>query len=76
MVVWPKARQPGEARETGQALGSNPVPIIVPCHRILAAGNKIGGFSAPGGARTKRRLLVMEGVSVDPPPPAQRAFAF
>jgi methylated-DNA-[protein]-cysteine S-methyltransferase len=70
------AGHPGEARETGQALGSNPVPIIVPCHRILAAGNKIGGFSAPGGARTKRRLLAMEGVSVDPPPPAQRAFAF
>jgi methylated-DNA-[protein]-cysteine S-methyltransferase len=57
-------------------LGANPVPIVVPCHRILAAGGKIGGFSAPGGSRTKERLLALEGVHVGPPPPAQSGFAF
>lgn len=49
------------AREVGQALGQNPMPIIIPCHRVLAAGGKIGGFSAPGGADTKLRLLAIEG---------------
>jgi methylated-DNA-[protein]-cysteine S-methyltransferase len=71
-----RAGHPGMARETGQALGSNPVPLVVPCHRILAAGGKIGGFSAPGGAATKERLLEMEGVHVGPPPPAQASFGF
>lgn len=70
------AGHPGEARDTGQALGSNPMPIIVPCHRIVAAGGKIGGFSAPGGSRTKEKLLALEGVHVGPPPPAQAAFGF
>jgi len=70
------AGHPGEARDTGQALGSNPVPIVVPCHRILAAGGKIGGFSAPGGSRTKEKLLALEGVQVGPPPPTQTAFGF
>jgi methylated-DNA-[protein]-cysteine S-methyltransferase len=49
------------ARDVGQALGENPFPIIVPCHRVLAAGGKTGGFSAPGGAATKLRLLAIEG---------------
>ncbi|HEX4411113.1 MAG TPA: methylated-DNA--[protein]-cysteine S-methyltransferase [Xanthobacteraceae bacterium] len=49
------------ARDVGQAMGQNPVPIIVPCHRVLAAGGKMGGFSAPGGAKTKLRLLEIEG---------------
>jgi methylated-DNA-[protein]-cysteine S-methyltransferase len=66
----------GRAQDTGQALGRNPVPIVVPCHRILAAGNRIGGFSAPGGSATKERLLEMEGVHLGPPPPAQQSFAF
>jgi methylated-DNA-[protein]-cysteine S-methyltransferase len=66
----------GRAQDTGQALGRNPVPIVVPCHRILAAGNKIGGFSAPGGSAAKERLLEMEGVHLGPPPSAQRSFAF
>lgn len=51
---------PEAARVVGQALGQNPIPVIVPCHRVLAAGGKIGGFSAPGGAMTKRRLLAIE----------------
>lgn len=49
------------ARAVGQALGRNPFAIVVPCHRVLAAGGAIGGFSAAGGAVTKRRLLLIEG---------------
>lgn len=52
--------EPGSAREVGQALGRNPFPIIVPCHRVLAAGGKAGGFSANGGVTTKLRLLTIE----------------
>jgi methylated-DNA-[protein]-cysteine S-methyltransferase len=52
---------PGEARAVGQALGQNPCPLIVPCHRVLAAGGKVGGFSANGGIATKLRLLSIEG---------------
>ena len=44
------------ARDVGQALGQNPIPIIVPCHRVLAAGGKVGGFSAPGGVVTKLQI--------------------
>jgi methylated-DNA-[protein]-cysteine S-methyltransferase len=50
----------GLAREVGQALGRNPFPIIVPCHRILAIGGKAGGFSANGGVATKLHLLTIE----------------
>jgi methylated-DNA-[protein]-cysteine S-methyltransferase len=53
--------EPGAARAVGQALGRNPFPILVPCHRVLAAGGKAGGFSAPGGVATKWRLLDIEG---------------
>ena len=49
------------AREVGQALARNPFPIVVPCHRVLAAGGRNGGFSAPGGVETKLRLLAIEG---------------
>lgn len=52
---------PGAARAVGQALGRNPFPIVVPCHRVLAAGGKPGGFSANGGVSTKLRLLAIEG---------------
>jgi methylated-DNA-[protein]-cysteine S-methyltransferase len=51
----------GAARAVGQALGHNPFPIVVPCHRVVAAGGKIGGFSAHGGPATKRRMLAIEG---------------
>jgi len=51
---------PGSARAVGQALGRNPFPIVVPCHRVLAAGGKVGGFTAPRGITTKRRLLALE----------------
>ncbi|MBX3561840.1 MAG: methylated-DNA--[protein]-cysteine S-methyltransferase [Sphingomonas sp.] len=53
--------EPGAAQAVGQALGRNPWPIIVPCHRIIAADGRTGGFSAPGGAATKLRLLEIEG---------------
>ncbi|MED5618800.1 methylated-DNA--[protein]-cysteine S-methyltransferase [Ideonella sp. BN130291] len=53
--------EPGAARAVGQALGRNPFPIVVPCHRVLAAGGQAGGFSAPGGVGTKFRLLQIEG---------------
>jgi methylated-DNA-[protein]-cysteine S-methyltransferase len=53
-----------DARDVGQAMGKNPVPVIIPCHRVLAAGGKMGGFSAPGGTVTKERLLALEGVHV------------
>ncbi len=49
------------ARAVGQAMARNPIPIIVPCHRVLAAGGKSGGFSANGGVTTKLRLLAIEG---------------
>ncbi len=52
---------PGAARSVGAALGQNPYPIVVPCHRVLAADGSLHGFSAPGGIRTKRRLLAIEG---------------
>jgi methylated-DNA-[protein]-cysteine S-methyltransferase len=57
---------PGSARAVGQALGRNPFAIVVPCHRVLAAGGKVGGFSANGGIRTKLRLLSIEGARANP----------
>jgi methylated-DNA-[protein]-cysteine S-methyltransferase len=51
---------PNAARGVGAALGSNPFPIIVPCHRVLAADGALHGFSAPGGITTKRRMLEIE----------------
>ncbi len=56
------------ARLIGQALGRNPFPIIVPCHRVIAAGGKLGGFSANGGGRTKLRLLAIEDARRDAGP--------
>lgn len=49
------------ARAVGAALGANPFPIVIPCHRVTGANGALGGFSAPGGAGTKRRLLEIEG---------------
>jgi methylated-DNA-[protein]-cysteine S-methyltransferase len=57
-------------------MARNPVALIIPCHRVLAAGGKAGGFSAPGGSATKIRMLELEGVRVGPPQPAQRSFGF
>lgn len=54
----------GAARAVGAAMGKNPIPLIVPCHRVVAAGNKPGGFSAHGGLDTKARMLEIEGASI------------
>lgn len=68
---------PEAARDVGQAMARNPVPLIIPCHRVLAAGGKLGGFSAPGGAGSKARMLALEGVAVaTAAAPAQASFAF
>lgn len=58
---------PNGARDVGQALARNPTAIIVPCHRIIASGGKLGGFSAPGGPDTKLKLLELEGVRIGTP---------
>jgi len=59
---------PQAARDVGQALGQNPIPIIVPCHRVLAANGKPGGFSASGGVTTKLRLLTIEKAKISDEP--------
>ena len=66
---------PEAARDVGQAMAKNPVPLIIPCHRVLAAGNKVGGFSAPGGSDSKVKMLALEGIDLSPPPPAQQTLA-
>jgi methylated-DNA-[protein]-cysteine S-methyltransferase len=55
---------PMRARDVGVALSRNPFAPIVPCHRVVAAGGRLGGYSAPGGASTKRRLLELEGAEI------------
>ncbi len=59
--------EPGAAQAVGRSLGANPIPIIVPCHRVLGAGGKLTGFSAAGGVVTKRRMLLIEGCPAVPP---------
>lgn len=58
--------RPRAARAVGQFMATNPTPWIVPCHRVLAASGRLGGFSAPGGLATKLRLLELEGVVLAP----------
>jgi methylated-DNA-[protein]-cysteine S-methyltransferase len=65
---------PEAARDVGQAMAKNPVPLIIPCHRVLAAGGKVGGFSAPGGAIAKVHMLELEGIRFDAPEPAQQSL--
>ncbi|HUH77891.1 MAG TPA: methylated-DNA--[protein]-cysteine S-methyltransferase [Devosia sp.] len=72
------ARQLGEvtlSRAVGQAMGANPIPLILPCHRVLASDGKPGGFSAPGGAGAKLKMLALEGVAVGTPA-GQMTFGF
>lgn len=57
------AGRPGAARAVGNAMSRNPVPLVVPCHRVVAAGGRIGGFG-PSGVVTKRFLLALEGVEL------------
>jgi methylated-DNA-[protein]-cysteine S-methyltransferase len=72
------ARQLGDiglSRAVGQAMGANPLPLVVPCHRVLASDGRPGGFSAPGGAASKLRMLALEGVSIGSPA-GQMSFGF
>ena len=59
---------PQAAQDVGVAMARNPVPLIIPCHRVLAAGGKLGGFSAPGRTEAKQRMLALEGVYIDKQP--------
>ena len=52
--------KPDMARTVGQAVGANPLPIVIPCHRVVAASGQLGGFSAPQGTQLKKRLLELE----------------
>ncbi len=65
----------GQARAIGAILGRNPFPIIVPCHRVLAAGGKAGGFSAPGGVATKLLMLTAEQARTSEAPGLFDSFA-
>jgi len=67
---------PEAARDVGQAMAKNPVALMIPCHRVLAAGGKVGGFSAPDGSAAKIRMLALEGVQVEAARPAQQSFGF
>jgi len=58
------ANEPQAAQDVGVAMARNPVPLIIPCHRVLAAGGKLGGFSAPGRTETKQKMLALEGVFI------------
>jgi len=59
--------RPTASRAVGQALGRNPIPLIIPCHRVLASGNDLRGFSAHGGVETKARMLEIEGATIGLP---------
>jgi methylated-DNA-[protein]-cysteine S-methyltransferase len=56
---------PKGARGVGSAMAANPLPILIPCHRVVGAGGLMTGFSAPGGVASKRELLILEGVLFD-----------
>ena len=67
---------PEAARDVGQAMAKNPVPLIIPCHRVLAAGGKIGGFSRPAARPPRRACSSLRALVVPPPEAAQQAFGF
>lgn len=56
---------PGSARGVGSAMARNPLPIIIPCHRVIGTSGALTGYSAPGGVETKKRLLLLEGAMPD-----------
>lgn len=65
--VAERVGEPGAARAVGRAMGANPIPIIVPCHRVIGAAGHLTGFSASGGVETKRKMLLIEGCPAVPP---------
>lgn len=85
LVTWGETRTYGEmarqlgdvnlSRAVGQAMGANPMPLVIPCHRVLASDGRPGGFSAPGGAASKVKMLALEGVSIGTPA-GQMTFGF
>lgn len=78
MTYGELARELGDvslSRAVGQAMGANPMPLVIPCHRVLASNGKAGGFSAPGGTATKSKMLALEGVSIGAPA-GQMSFGF
>ena len=66
--------EPMQARDVGQALARNPFAPFVPCHRVVAANGQLGGYSAPGGTATKRRLLELEGADIVAMPIQEKLF--
>lgn len=58
-----RAGSPGAARAAGQVMANNRIPLIIPCHRVVGSGGRLGGYSAPGGIATKQRLLELEAAS-------------
>jgi len=75
-VLARRVGAPGAARAVGQAMSRNPITLIIPCHRVLASGNRVGGFSAFGGTFAKEHLLALEGVSLNVSKAAQQALPF
>lgn len=68
-----RAGMPGTQQSVGTAMGENPCPVVIPCHRVLPAGGKLGNYSGPGGAETKARILRIEGLNIwSPRTPPQR----
>ena len=70
-----KAGMPGTQQSVGTAMGENPCPVVVPCHRVLPASGKLGGYSAPGGAETKARILRIEGMNIWSPRNVPKRYA-
>lgn len=68
--------EPQAARKVGRAMAKNPVALIIPCHRVVAVGGKLGGFSAPGGVISKARMLELEGVRLASLDPEQKSLEF
>jgi len=66
--------RPTASRAVGQALGRNPIPLIIPCHRVLARGKDLRGFSAHGGVETKARMLEIEGATIGRPQQTRSAM--
>lgn len=62
-----RAGEPGGAQAVGRAMAANPIPVLIPCHRVVGANRELTGFSANGGIETKRRMLLAEGSPLAPP---------
>jgi len=69
------AGSPRAGRAVGQALARNPIPILIPCHRVVGIGGKLVGFTAPGGLAMKQRLLQLEAAASPPPQPPLESFS-